>query len=248
MIKFFRHIRKDLIEKNKTGKYLKYAIGEIILVVIGILIALQINNWNERKKEQAKELSFLKEINLDFKSNKTQLDSIISFNKVNLHAASRLLEIIATFDLKNPQRNASNAHFADSMKVYNKLLWRNKSFNPQNGAVEALLNSSSFDLITNDTLRRNLISWKDVLGDYLEEEQFAVNFLTNEYGPWVRASFDPDLSDDPENTKAFFSKRHRNFINQRAGDLYNSLSTVKEEGVVAMINDIIRLTEPEAND
>ena len=50
MIKFFRKIRYDLMEKNKTGKYLKYAIGEIVLVVIGILIALQINNWNERVK------------------------------------------------------------------------------------------------------------------------------------------------------------------------------------------------------
>jgi len=54
MIKFFRKIRYDLMVKNKTGKYFKYAIGEIILVVIGILIALQINNWNEnRLKNQA---------------------------------------------------------------------------------------------------------------------------------------------------------------------------------------------------
>ena len=51
MIKFFRKIRYNLMEKNKTGKYLKYAIGEIVLVVIGILIALSINNWNESRKE-----------------------------------------------------------------------------------------------------------------------------------------------------------------------------------------------------
>ena len=50
MIKFFRHIRKNLLMENKTSKYFKYAIGEIILVVIGILIALQINNWNEQRK------------------------------------------------------------------------------------------------------------------------------------------------------------------------------------------------------
>ena len=137
---------------------------------------------------------------------------------------------------------------ADSIRYYNRLVWRNKSFNPKNGTIEALLNSSSFDLIKNDTLRRNLISWKDVLGDYLEEEKFAVNFLTNEYGPWVRKSFDPDLDDDPGNTKALFSKIHRNFINQRCGDLYNSITTVKEEGVVAMINNIIRLTELKKND
>ncbi len=167
---------------------------------------------------------------------------------MSLHAGARLLEIIGTFDLKNPQRNDSNAHFVDSMAYYNRLVWRNKSFNPKNGTVEALLNSSSFDLIKNDTLRRNLISWKDVLGDYLEEEKFAVDFLMNEYGPWARASFDPDLTDDPENTKAFFSKQHRNFINQRAGDLHNNLTTVEEEGVIDMINRIIRLTEPKSHD
>ena len=53
MIKFFRKIRYNLMEQNKTGKYFKYAIGEIILVVIGILIALSINNWNEAKKARA---------------------------------------------------------------------------------------------------------------------------------------------------------------------------------------------------
>ena len=49
MIKFFRHIRQNLIMENKTNKYLKYAIGEIVLVVFGILIALQINNWNQER-------------------------------------------------------------------------------------------------------------------------------------------------------------------------------------------------------
>ncbi|NER11696.1 hypothetical protein SAMN06265375_10556 [Muriicola jejuensis] len=55
MIKFFRRIRYDLMEKNKAGQYLKYAIGEIILVVIGILIALSINNYNEERILREKE-------------------------------------------------------------------------------------------------------------------------------------------------------------------------------------------------
>jgi len=62
MIKFFRKIRYNLIEKNKTGKYLKYAIGEIVLVVIGILIALQINNWNEQRKLNSNDLQLCKEL------------------------------------------------------------------------------------------------------------------------------------------------------------------------------------------
>ena len=56
MIKIFRKIRYDLMEKKKTGKYLKYAIGEIILVVIGILIALQLNNYNESVNQSNQEL------------------------------------------------------------------------------------------------------------------------------------------------------------------------------------------------
>lgn len=62
MIKFFRKIRYDLMEKNKTGKYFKYAIGEIILVVIGILIALSINNWNEQRKINIAEKEILTSI------------------------------------------------------------------------------------------------------------------------------------------------------------------------------------------
>ena len=61
MIKFFRKIRYNLIEKNRTGKYLKYAIGEIILVVIGILIALSINNWNDSRLENKTEIKILEE-------------------------------------------------------------------------------------------------------------------------------------------------------------------------------------------
>jgi len=62
MIKFFRKIRYDLMEKNKTGKYFKYAIVEIVLVVFGILIALGINNWNEKRKERQLEIKVLVEL------------------------------------------------------------------------------------------------------------------------------------------------------------------------------------------
>lgn len=65
MIKFFRKIRQKLLTENKFSKYLLYAIGEIILVVIGILIALQINNSNELNKQRAKEVQFLKNLKSD---------------------------------------------------------------------------------------------------------------------------------------------------------------------------------------
>ena len=69
MIKFFRKIRQELLTENKFSKYLLYAIGEIVLVVIGILIALSINNWNENRKLQKEELNLLSDIRTNLISN-----------------------------------------------------------------------------------------------------------------------------------------------------------------------------------
>jgi len=77
MIKFFRKIRFNHMEKNKTGKYFKYAIGEIILVVIGILIALSINNWNESRKENSQLKIALKSV-----YNELVLDSLLIHNQL----------------------------------------------------------------------------------------------------------------------------------------------------------------------
>ena len=80
MIKFFRKIRYDLIGNNKTGKYLKYAIGEIILVVIGILIALSINNWNEKRKHNILKNSYIENLKIDLKSDIRNLEKLIKSN------------------------------------------------------------------------------------------------------------------------------------------------------------------------
>ena len=73
MIKFFRKIRQNLLMENKTGKYFKYAIGEIILVVIGILIALSINNWNEQNKDTAELNQYKQRLIKQFQKDSTDL-------------------------------------------------------------------------------------------------------------------------------------------------------------------------------
>ncbi|PKP26478.1 MAG: hypothetical protein CVU03_02770 [Bacteroidetes bacterium HGW-Bacteroidetes-2] len=80
MIKFFRNIRKKLLEQGKTANYLKYAIGEIVLVVIGILIALSINNWNEQKKNEAKIVNTLKEIQNDIQLDLIQANRMFDYH------------------------------------------------------------------------------------------------------------------------------------------------------------------------
>ena len=78
MIKFFRKIRYDLMEKNNAGKYLKYAIGEIVLVVIGILIALSLNNWNESRKNEIIKQQLIEDLIVELQSSRVIINDAIA--------------------------------------------------------------------------------------------------------------------------------------------------------------------------
>ena len=93
MIKFFRKIRYDLMEKNKTGKYFKYAIGEIALVVIGILIALQINNWNENRLTNKTIESYLNNLVQELENEQDILDLINSRHSFKYYSMQYLLKM-----------------------------------------------------------------------------------------------------------------------------------------------------------
>lgn len=147
MIKFFRKIRQKLLSENRFNKYFLYAIGEIILVVIGILIALQINNWNEIRKSNQFETKILKEIRasiqLDLERNKAILEERILPKK-------RGLENL----IKNIHSN---------QKVHDSILRENFSdasrdilFTYDKGAYESL-KANGLDKITKDSLRNRLI-------------------------------------------------------------------------------------------
>ncbi|WP_411895910.1 DUF6090 family protein [Winogradskyella sp. A2] len=183
MIKFFRHIRQNLLMENKTGKYFKYAIGEIILVVIGILIALQINNWNENRINNNKETAILANIHKEFKQNKIQLDSVISeHNKVQLNCA----KIIGLFPIESKPKPA----VLDSLSVQLWWSYGGVTFNPSQTSINALASTSSFDIIKNDTLRDLLISWNDLITDYQEEELQSRDHIWNQYDPYLSKHFD----------------------------------------------------------
>jgi hypothetical protein len=108
MIKFFRKIRQNMLTENKFSKYLIYAIGEIILVVIGILIALAINNWNTEKENQIKEKEALSEIFQGLKSDKQQL--------IEINTQER--EVIRMIDSLNLEFKQRGRFSNDSLKVY----------------------------------------------------------------------------------------------------------------------------------
>jgi hypothetical protein len=96
MIKLFRNIRQNLINEGKTTKYFKYAIGEIVLVVIGILIALQINNWNEKRKEAIAVKNVLLEIKDDLIQDKAELKFKIQERNEDFEAQKRIVSVLET--------------------------------------------------------------------------------------------------------------------------------------------------------
>jgi hypothetical protein len=91
MLKLFRKIRENLLKENKTAKYLKYAFGEIVLVVIGILIALQINNWNENRKSTKTEIYVLNEILSNLNEDAMILNEIIRQRKITRSSVANML-------------------------------------------------------------------------------------------------------------------------------------------------------------
>ncbi len=154
MIKFFRHIRKDLMETGKTGKYLKYAIGEIILVVIGILIALQINNWNEIRKIKLEEQNTLKNLNAEFKKNQLEISDYIKKHHQFLEATTKLVTLVGESD------EVLNANNLDSL-IAQSINYDN--YSPSQSVVSDVVSSGKLNNITSDVLRFKLFEWSSSL-------------------------------------------------------------------------------------
>jgi hypothetical protein len=103
MIKFFRKIRYELMGENKTGKYFKYAIGEIVLVVIGILIALQINNWNENRKTDIITQSYYAQILFDLDKETKNIEERVLFLDSSIASIDNYFGIMMRPNLETTQ-------------------------------------------------------------------------------------------------------------------------------------------------
>jgi hypothetical protein len=150
MINFFRKIRYNLIETGKTGKYLKYAIGEIILVVIGILIALAINNWNEARKLSKQEIVYLDNLRNDINSQIQILDIYIDFEDIIIDQTN---DIIKHFEINDGFKNMDSIF----PKIHDlSVRW---TFSNANITLLQMLNSNQINIIQNRQLREELIAY-----------------------------------------------------------------------------------------
>ncbi len=244
MIKFFRKIRQNLFMENKTGKYFKYAIGEIVLVVIGILIALSINNWNENRKKFNKEATILENIHKEFKQNRVQLESVLSKHRISHSNCAKIIKLF-------PIKSKPEPEVLDSLSV--QLFWSygGATFNPSQTSINALASTSSFDIIENETLRDLLISWNDLIIDYQEEELRSRNYTLNQYDSYMSKHFDWDFNfnDERNNFKALQTLEFE-FLVKTNYELVDQILTPRGElqKVEETLNNIIELSKPKTND
>ncbi len=163
MLKLFRSIRKGLLSENKLSKYLVYAFGEIILVVIGILIALAINNANQNRLLAKTEQIYLLGLKEEFWASKQKLAELITVNQDNIEAAKKLLsqgsETVSTLD---------EAGFSTLMYRAFSL---DIAFNPNQSLLIEMVNSGNLKNISNPKLRSLLTNWLSTMDDIGRQER-----------------------------------------------------------------------------
>ncbi len=148
MIKFFRKIRQKTLTENKFGKYLTYAIGEIILVVIGILIALSISNWNENRKNKLTESEYYCKLLADFELDRQNITVLYEESKHKIEISKRLL---LDLNYKNKDKSYLLNNYLQGL--------RTNPFVPSKVAMTDIVSSGKLNLLTNDSLKNDLLRY-----------------------------------------------------------------------------------------
>ncbi len=193
MIKFFRNIRKNLINEGKTSRYLKYAIGEIILVVIGILIALQINNWNENRKLDNVELNLLYEIKSNLNESSRMLEYTLEANKELVKGYKILLKHV---EEKKPYKESLDT-------IFGRISYWNSPYFTST-AYETLKSRGS-EIIQNDSLKQQIVELYEAAFVYLSKDWDQSMWVDREsiIRPYYAKHFAEELD---ENVNKIFAK------------------------------------------
>ena len=229
MIKFFRKIRQNLLMENKTGKYFKYAIGEIVLVVIGILIALQINNWNEQRKIRNAETDILQNLEYELKSNLEALVNINKQHKSEFEDGIIILKLFGT-DISNVPESKLDSLMSNALSGY--------SFEAKDGYIKSLIASNKIDYLQNAELKSYITSFESMVIDANQEDGFVRRLLNERFWPATDGKLSAlngiaTSERYQEFPKGTYSSDYEWFFNNRAmEDLTANIFSWKKENVL----------------
>ncbi|MCP9237337.1 DUF6090 family protein [Lewinella sp. JB7] len=177
MIRFFKRLRFRLAKKSKFGKYLKYAVGEIVLVVLGILIALQVNDWNERSKTEASIDNNLAVLEQNLREDQRQLQDLQREMITNMQAADSTLMQLKTLIPVN-----------DRIKTYLITLIREFQFSPNTNAVETMTQSSEIPSLS-PRLRTAILDYYALIERAKEREHISNSNIQNDFQHYVLGQY-----------------------------------------------------------
>ncbi|HCT55420.1 MAG TPA: hypothetical protein DF712_23485 [Balneola sp.] len=181
MFKFFRRVRQALLSESKFSKYLLYALGEIVLVMIGILLALQVNNWNEQRKLSRELDSFASAMIHDLENDITALDIGIRQTK----AAYLLLDSLITYSRNLQNINEAiniDVYLLSSRNSYRAIAWSRSTF-------EELKNSGALRYVENDSLL-SLLNRYEALTYHLDKDLTYDDESAKIFGSSIRKVID----------------------------------------------------------
>jgi hypothetical protein len=176
VFKFLRNLRKGTIENKSVRKYLFYAVGEILLVMIGILLALQVNNWNEARKARKEEQVILAQLQSEFRENQAKLERVYQIHGEVNRCLRALLEAMGPEPGPLPP---------DSLNLYMGELSHIPFYKPLTGSVTSLLSTGKLSLISNDSLRLSVSNWPRLLEDYRYTSGILYDMYNQEILPYL---------------------------------------------------------------
>ena len=244
MISFLRKLRKN----NINSKYLKYALGEIVLVVLGILIALSINNWNEQRKIRIAEQSILKNLRTELILNIKNLETDISYHELAHQCSFELLNLFGTDVSSIPSKSLDTLLF-NAETVY--------TFEVRNGYIKSIISSGNLDYLRNEELKSMLASFEGEVVDGLEEFDVVKSLIINRLWPAIdgkisssnRILSDGEYKDFP---KGSYTSDYQWFFQSRLiEDIISNVDSWRIDGIndekalLVFFNELLKVLDQE---
>ena len=239
-----------LLSKNKLGNYLLYALGEIFLVMVGILLALQVNTWNENRKTDKQELALLKSLHKEFSFNKDELDRSIKKAQSLQLMSKRILENTGNREMKLSKQESDSLIKSGLLNII--------TYDPSNGILSDIINSGKIQIIKNEQLKSKLSNWNGILNDVKEDETWAVNERNSITFPFIYKNsnyveISQPSTEDNEIISGFSNdykdiykfQEFENLVNSHR--IWNRKNEMNYNNLKKSIEEIITLCEQEIN-
>ena len=183
MIKLFRKIRQDLLSTGKTGKYFKYAIGEIILVVIGILIALSINNWNQNNINEKRLNQYIESILKDLDLDKVRLTECFKADSTKIQVINELSDPLPDFiGIGKGRFDIDSIMWTHSLKIHN-------------ATYNSMISSNAMELLKNNKIQNEISKYYSSMEQAKRFEDWYVNNSYPYFLEFLSQNKNPQLED-----------------------------------------------------